>query len=264
MMNKLTFKVTENDVEIELAVKRPTAKQERDAQVQYNMASAAALKGGALLRKGLERYLIEQNIWDQDKQEEYESLQKHILDAEKTLKRGGLCRSEAKAMAIQLLRDRTAFRNLIHERNAADSITVESQGEEARFGYLVSVCTVYNDTNAPVFNSYDDYLDQGRSEKAFAAATNFSKLYYGLDPNFEAKLTEYVVLKKLGYLDDELRLINSDGHLVDLADRLIDDQGRYVDKDGNFVDIDGNPVNEDGDLVEETLPFLEDDGQPIE
>jgi hypothetical protein len=86
---------------------------------------------------------------------------------------------------------------------------------------------------------------------------------YGLDNNYEKSLPENKFLKKYKFVDDNLRLVNKDGHFVNEDGKLIDENGRFVDENGNFVDRDGNRVDADGEYVVDSKPFLDDEGNPV-
>ena len=261
--NKQTFKVKIGDKEVELAVLRPNATHAKDAQLAYNSAFADAVKSGALLRAKLENVLRDQGVWDDAKQEKNDKLVEEINDGEKTLAQGGIKLNSARQIALEMRMKRAELRTLIGERTEYESNTAEGQAENSRFTYLVSSCTVYNDTGKRVFKNLDEYLNQSTEESAITAATKFANMMYGLEDDYEKKLPENSFLQEYEFVNENLHLINDEGNLVDLDGRLVNDEGRYVDKDGNFVDVDGNPVGEDGDYKFEKKPFLDDSGDPI-
>lgn len=263
MKMKLTFKTVYEDKEVELAVLHPTVEQRNVGQIEYNKAFSAALANGSLLRLKLDQYMKDQGLWNDKKQQEYEKLNKDIRDAEIKLEKGGIKKSVAKDICIQLIKDRGSLRELISERSALDNVTVEGQADNARFNYYVSACTVYNDTGKPFFKDLKDYLNRGLEPATIEAASNLMGLLYGIDSDFESKLPENKFLQKFHYVDEKLRFINEDGHLVDINGRLVDEDGRFVNEAGEYVDADGNLVDYDGNLSGEPLPFLDDEGKPI-
>ena len=97
-------------------------------------------------------------------------------------------------------------------------------------------------------------------------------MIYELDPDYDKNLTENKFLVDYKFADEELRLINADGHLIDVdesnTERLIDENGRFVayseDDEQYFVNRDGEEVNPDGSRKVEFAPFLDDDGNPVE
>ena len=110
-----------NDVSVD--VLRPTAAHLREAQMSYNRAFRDALESGALLRQKLDQYMLEQKIWDEEKENRYQEINKELLAYEKKIKEGGIKLLEAKSLAIDMKNKREEFRELIGERTAmADSI----------------------------------------------------------------------------------------------------------------------------------------------
>jgi hypothetical protein len=263
MVNKEVFetKAPSGD-KLTLAVVRPNAKQTRKAQMHYAKAFREYLEAGAMLRAKIDSYLREQNLWDDAKQAERMRLDKIVTEGRDKLERGGIKLSEAKKIALDMRAARMDLVRLISEFTAHDNNTVEGLADNSRFDYLVSVCTVYNDTGDPYFLSFDDYQNRATEDAAVEAANHLSGLIYGINMDFESKLPENEFLRKQGFTDEKGRLINKDGKWVDEEGRLIDEEGYYVDKDGNRCTIDGQPVK-DGKVVQEFSPFLDDDGQPL-
>lgn len=263
-MNKETFNVKVGDKELVLAIVRPTQPQYRAAQMYYNKVFAELLDANTLMRAKLNEYMRRQGIWSDDKEKQYVQLFDRINSNELKLKKGGFKLSDAKNVALEVRELRTKVRDLVAQRSATDSNTAEAQAENARFNYLVAQCLVYEDTGKPYYRDVEDYLERMDEEAAFEGAKRLSSILYEIDPNFEAGLPENKFLKQYGFIDDKLRLVNKNGHLVDTEGRLINELGQYVDKNGNLVDRDGNPINSDGEyIVEEAKPFLDDDGKPI-
>jgi len=122
---------------------------------------------------------------------------------------------------------------------------------------------VYNETGEPVFKDLDDYLENGDKEEAFRGAEILAAMMFQLDKNHEAGLPENKFLKKWKFVDEELRLVNKNGHLIDTEGRLINDDGHYVDEAGELVDVEGRRVDDEGNYQVEQAPFLDDDGNPL-
>ena len=261
--NKKTFKIEIKGKEHELAIIRPNVKISKDAQLAYNSAFADAVNSGALLKAKLQNVLIEQGVWSFEKQEQNDNLIDEINSSEQKLSRGGIKLSEAKHVALEMRGKRWRLRELIAERTEYETNTAEGQAENYRFNYLVASCTVYNDTGKPVFNGLDDYLERSTEPVAAEAAKIFANMMYGLDDNYETNLPENQFLLDYNFVNDDLRLVNEEGELVDLEGNLINEEGRYVDDGGNLTDKQGNPVNEEGDYTFEKQPFLDDSGKPV-
>jgi len=258
-----TFKCEINNNSIELAVRSPSLQDQQEASKVYNQAFNEAIKSKAIVRARLDDLLYEQGLWDTIKQNQFSTLQHRILEGEKKLAKGGIPLAEARTIALKMRQDREEMRDLIAVKTNLDTHTAEGQADNARFNYLVSVCTVYNDSKQPYFKTYADYLNSVTDTVAILAAQNLAGMLYGLDADFEEKLSENKFLKQYKFIDSKLRLINKNGHLVDEENRLIDEFGRFVNDDGKLIDKDGNLVSDDGDYLLEFSPFLDENGQPV-
>jgi len=257
--NKTPFTV--NDTEY--AILKPNTRQNEDATMEYNRVFSKALLNGALLRERLDQFMREQSLWDDKKEGEYVGFLKRLSEKEKSLQSGGIKLSQARKVALEMRTIRSALQTLISEKNSLDTNTAQGQAENARFNSLLVSCLVYNDTGQIVYDDVDAYA-AAEDEVSLAAAEHFANVYFGLDKNYENKLPENKFLVKYKFADDENRLINEKGHLVDFEGRLINDAGRYIDKKGNLIDLEGNKVTEEGEYIVEFSPFLDDKGVPIE
>ena len=100
-----------------------------------------------------------------------------------------------------------------------------------------------------MYKDIDDYSNRSDDPIAFAAAQALATMLYSLDKDFEMKLPENKFLAKFEYIDDDLHLVNKEGHKVDTENRLVNDLGQFIDKEGKRVDIDGNLLDEDGSYI---------------
>lgn len=247
----------------EMTVRSPSLNDQKEATKVYNQTFSEALKAKAVVRAKLDDLLVEQGLWDGIKQAKFTELQAQILDGERKLAKGGISLSEAKKIALEMRKTREDLRELISVKTNLDTHTAEGQADNARFNYLVSACTVYNDTGAPYFKNFEDYNNKSADPVALLAAQNLAGMLYGLDNDYEEKLPENKFLKQYKFVDTKLRLINQKGQLVDDTGRLIDENGRFINESGQFIDKDGNIVDEHGDYVVEFSPFLDENGKPI-
>ena len=273
---KVRFKATLGDEkkEAELAIQMPDSEKADLARYDYNRAFKAALQSGALLRAKINDYMREQNLWGDEKQAELEKLGTEVNKGELRLKQGGFKFNEARQLALEMRTNRFKIAALLSARNSLDTHSAEGQAEDAQFKKLLQLCLVYNDTGKPVYKDVKTLLDSNdlvvpntEEEKdlrvSAKAYDELANMYYGLDPDFDAKLPENKWLKEWNQVDDKFRLINKDGHLIDVSGRLINEGGRLVDEKGGLIDGDGNKVDKDGEFVVEEKPFLDDDGNPI-
>jgi hypothetical protein len=262
-MKTKTFTSTIEDKEVTLCVRSPSIEDQKEATKVYNQAFTDALKSKAVVRARLDDLLVEQGLWDNSKQKQFDDLQASILENERRLAKGGIPLSEAKDVALEMRKTRDKVRDLISVKTSLDTHTAEGQADNARFNYLVSACTVYDSTKQRYFSSLEDYLNRSTDIVALLAAQNLANMLYGLDNDYEGGLPENKFLKQYKFVDDKLRFINKEGKLVDSEGRLIDENSRYIDADGNFIDKFGNRVDKDGEYVIESKPFLDDSGNPI-
>jgi hypothetical protein len=262
-MKTRTFNAIIDGKSREMLIKSPSLQDQKEATKVYNQSFSEALKAKAVVRAKLDDLLIEQGLWDGNKQAKFSELQGQILEGEKKLAKGGIGLSEAKKIALDMRKVREEIRELISVKTSLDTHTAEGQADNVRFNYLVSACTVYNDTKEQYFKNYEDYNNRATDTVALLAAQNLAGMLYGLDDDYEDKLPENKFLKQYKFVDTKLRLINKEGKLVDENGRLVNENGRFINEEGKFVDKDGNVVDVDGDYVVEFTPFLDENGKPV-
>lgn len=228
-----------------------------EAQKVYNKTFKRAIEEGAILKKSLEDHMRRQGLWDDAKQEEYEALIRKSADIEYKIKSGFYKKaSQLRDKSIELKRLRNELSSLLMVRNSMDANTADGQADNERFFYLLTACVYDYETQKPVYISLDDYHEKADSDLAMKCASEFANFAYGLEEDFEDKLIENKLLKKLGLLNDKGQLTNKNGHRVDLEGNLLDKDGSRIDKDGNRIDINNNPILEDS--VIDTLEFEDD------
>lgn len=228
-----------------------------EAQKVYNKTFKKAIEEGAILKKSLEDHMRRQGLWDDGKQEEYENLLKKSADIEYKIKSGFYKKaSQVRDKSIELKRLRSELSSLLMVRNSMDANTADGQADNERFFYLITACVYDYETQKPVYTSLEDYHEKSDTELAIQCANEFANFAYGLEENYEDKLIENKLLKKLGLLNEKGQLTNKHGQRVDLDGNLLNDEGARIDKDGNRIDINNNPVIDD-DVVD-SLEFEDD------
>jgi len=262
-MDDNAFKIKKDGKDVELYIKSPSPKNQREAQKIYNRAFSDAINSGSIIRARLDDVMHEQGLWDSKKEMEYQTTQKQILDNERKLAKGGISLEQAKAAAMEMRKCRDKLKDLISTRTTLDSHTAEGQADNAKFNFLVSACVVYKDTNQPYFSGYEDYTNRAIEPAAIIGAQKLANMLYGLDDNFEKNLPENKFLTKYHFVDDNLRPVDKQGRLIDEEGRLIDEYGRFINENNERVDIDGNPLKEDDNYDFEFSPFLDENGKPI-
>jgi hypothetical protein len=258
MSKKEEKRFTFNDKEY--VIRPANAQASVEAQKVYNKTFKRAIEEGAILKKSLEDHMRRQGLWDDTKQEEYELLIKRSADIEYKIKTGQYKKaSEVRDKSIELKRIRSELSSLLMVRNSMDSNTADGQADNERFFYLITACVYDYETQKPVYTSLDDYHEKADTELAVKCASEFANFAYGLEENFEDKLIENKLLKKLGLLNDKGQLTNKQGQRVDLEGNLLNEEGARIDKEGNRIDINNNPVIDDS--VIDTLEFEDDLGE---
>lgn len=239
-------------------IKKPTPAQSIEAQKYYNKTFSDALQSGAVLRAALDKYLRQQNVWDDERQKEYDKLQKQLRHKVNLILKGGMTVNDAKELAMDARKLRQELRDLTSVKLDADISTAESQAEQARMNYLCSVCILNPTTEKSYFDSYDEFLEHSNETEVMAAVNKFMTLLYDLDDNIALQYPENQFLRRYNFIDDEGRLINKDGKLVDEQGRLINEDGRLINSKGEFIDTDGNIVDKKGKYDFNNITFLEE------
>jgi hypothetical protein len=143
-----------------------------------------------------------------------------------------------------------------------ESNTAEALSDNTRFDFLVANCTFDENGQNKVYNSLDDYLEKSDDDVAFAAATALAELMYSIDKDVEANLPENRFLSKFKYVNDDLSLVDKEGHRVDSKGRRVDDDGYYINDENQRVDLEGNLLDEEGNYVP-SVTYTDDSGKII-
>ncbi len=265
--NKLKLEGKTGDgKELKLAVRMPTESDKKEATKQFNKALKEALDSGAITRFHVDK-LVRQELGDALR-EEAQKLSDRLIANELKLAKGGLKLSEAKAIALEMRKDRYRWIEISGRQANLYSLTAEAQAENARFQYLVSVCTVYDDAEQagqPFYKNLDDYQKRSDDKISVDAANKLAQLIHGVDLDFEKNWAENQFLSKFGMVNEEMALVNKDGKRIDTEGRLMDDDGNYLNPKGELVDIEGRRIDKKGNyIVDNPLPFYDDSGKPVE
>lgn len=266
--NKLVFNTKDKDEnDLELCVKKPNTQQSKELQKVYNRSFKEALDSGAILRVKVEQVAREQNIWNDTIQKEFEKLQTQISDLELKLAKGGnagLTLKKAKDVAIELAGKRNQLRMLLAPRNEIDVNTAEAQAENARFNYMVALCTYFNsgkNEGKNYFKDYDDFVEKLSEKASMDAAKYLGFLIYNLEPDYEMNLPENKFLVDYGFANKDGKLINKDGKFVNLDGHPVDEKGRLINEKNELVDKDGNLLDDKGNYKVDFKPFLPEDDE---
>jgi hypothetical protein len=249
-----------------LVVKRPSSSLISQAQRVGAKAWTDCVRDGIMTKKELEKFMKQQGIWDEGKDEEQKKVVQEIADLEKRLYVSGssgkkLKASEGKKIAIDMRIKRNELRDLIAEKISLEQNTAEAISDNVRFDYLVANCTYY-ENGQKVYNDMDDYKERSDDEVAFMAASALAGMMYSVDKDFEAKLPENKFLKMFHFVNEDLSLVNDKGETVDTDGRRIDKQGYWLNGDGKRVDKDGNVLDENGNYIPD-LTYVDDNDKEI-
>ena len=265
MADKRTFDVGH---EQKYAVRVPTVDEIRKANAIRATAFNEALGRGDLLRDQLEIELRNRKLWNDKREQQYQTLRQEVLDGEYQLQKGGIRLSDAKSVALDMSKKRDDMISLLSSRTDLDSNTCEGKADAARFNYLFACCLVYDETDEPFFpRNIDDYLLNQDDPVAIAGASEFYYLISGND-SVDQNLPENKFLHKFKFIDEKMRLIDKDGRLVTEDGKHIDENGNFIkwEEDGTSTKVDptGRAVNAAGDFDVEHSPFLDDEDNVID
>lgn len=254
-----TFKVSVGGQEKELYIRDAKAAEIKEANKVKSKAYWKAIKDGLPLANDAVK-LAQQTSWTPEKIEEVRKLEKELADHEETLtkkrnlKLGGPLNKDENTMfrvALKCLGIRNrlvALKSLFAE---AQENTVEGYAENERLNYILYATTVYKDSGERVFESFEDF------ENSTFLADNNAEKYQLIMAAFEAYKS---------------RLQNSVQTILDMNPentffkrfKFINDNGDFIDKEGKPIDSNGDKVLEVLPKIEKPIPFLDDDGNPIE
>ena len=251
---------------VKVLVKRPNSSMISQAQRIAAKAWTDCVRDGIMTKKELEKFMKQQGIWDEGKDEVQKKVVQEISDLERKLYVSGnagkkLKASEGKDIAIQMRIKRNELRDLISERMSLEQNTAESLSDNVRFDYLVANCAFY-ENGQKVYNDLEDYKNKSDDQMAFSVASALAGMMYSVDKDFEAKLPENKFLKMFHFVNDDLSLVNSEGDTVDTDGKRIDKNGYWLNDKGQRVDRDGNILDENGNYIPD-VTYLDDDNKEI-
>ena len=249
------------------AVRRPKVEDVKLANELRAKTFNQALQEGDLLRDQLDNELRKRELWNDEREGQYQGLRKKVIDGEFTLKKGGIKLAEAKDIALEMSKSRSEMVSMLSGRSDLDSITCEGKADSARFNFLFASCLVYDENDEVYFKGgFDEYMANQDDPVAVLGATEFFYLMSGTE-DVDSQLPENKFLKSFEFVDNNYRLIDKDGKLVDIEGNHIDENGNLVewtsDDECIFVDITGRKVTKTGEWDVEFSPFLDDDGKPV-
>lgn len=253
------FKIQDkNGNTIELCIKDPSLKEREEAESVRIQAWNRAIKSGAIFAEKLNDVLVEQGIWDSDKENKLMELRIEVADRLDHLEKGGIKLNDARNIALEVKDLRTKINVLTFDRLRYITNTVENIASDREFGCLTAHM-VYNTNGTRYFKDYNDYLNRTQDIDVYQINNEVANIVYG---GQNSLYPEVKFLKDYKFVNEELQFINKDGHLTDQEGRLINDKGQYIkyddDKNPIVVDINGNKIE-----IIEKKPFLDENDVPI-
>lgn len=251
---------------VKVVVKRPSNALISQAQRVGAKAWTDCVRDGIMTKKELEKFMKEQGIWDEGKDEEQQKIIQEIANLERSLYVSGnggkkLKASEGKKIAIDMRVKRNQLRDLIADKMSLEQNTAESISDNVRFDYLVAN-SAYYENGQKVYRDLDEYKERSDDVMAFTVASTLAGMMYAVDKDFEAKLPENKFLKMFNFVNEDLSLVNDKGETVDTDGRRIDSNGYWLNDQGQRIDKDGNVLDENGNYVP-SLTYVDDEDKVI-
>ena len=117
----------------EYAVRIPKIQDIKEANELRSKTFNESLSRGDLLRDQLESELRKRNLWTDDREMEYQTLRREVLDGEFRLQKGGIKLKRAKELALEMSEKRAKMVDLLSSRTDLHSNTCEGKADAARF-----------------------------------------------------------------------------------------------------------------------------------
>ena len=252
MSNKIIEVKREDGSIVKVYVSRPSAQAIRKADIYRAKIWNECLDEGIKTKEELAVVMEKRGIWGKDQQKEEIEIVENLAKLEKQLY---LCDGKkkipidnGKKIAIQMRVLRNTLRQLLIEKNNFEQNTAENIADNARFDYLVSACSFY-ENGQKVYKDIAEYNDKASDDVSFALAGALAEMMYSYNPDDENSLPENQWLKHFNLVNDEGSLVNDKEELVDLEGRQINDLGHYINAKGERVDIEGNLLDDNGNYV---------------
>lgn len=259
-MQKLEFKVKVGEEEKNFVVRLPDGKLRKKAREEKaRFFRLNALKEDCIFAHQIPDILKKKGLWSEQKEEEIQKVSRSIEELVRKLSKGKTESVPTKEVLKDIvLKEIKPLRNrqleLLGERSQLDSLSIESQAEQAEFNYLVANSTYYNEVekDGPVYSSVDDYIERADEPYSEEAGKKLAELIGNSNPNWYAELPENKLLIKHGFMNAEGKYIDKDGNLVNSEGKRINTLGYLVNENGEQVDSYGNKIDDEGNVIEYT------------
>jgi hypothetical protein len=252
-MSKKQVLVTKNDgSSINVYVTSPTAIAIQKADIYRAKVWNECLDEGIKTKEELAVVMEKRGIWGKSQIQQELKIVEQLTNLERDLYLGDgkkkIPLSDGKNIAFKMKELRSELRRLLIEKNNFEQNTAENISDNARFDYLVSACTFY-ENGQKVYNNIEDYNNRASDEIAYAAAGALAEMMYSYDPSSEQTLPENQWLKHFNLVNEEGQLVDNNEKLVDLDGRTINELGHYINAKGERTDRDGNLLDENGNYI---------------
>jgi superfamily II RNA helicase len=216
---KLEYKDS-TDKDVVLYLKRPNAKDFRNAKIYGNKVAVELIKSktpegdaGFIMRSQVKDYLVASGIWTDEQEKELRDLTKQVIELENKLVGGGISKMEGRKLALELAAARDKQILLMYKTTEFDEMTVEHHVENAENDYLFSACLL-NEEGERVFNNVDECVERFNDELYYREAKDeLRKLIYGdvTMENLYDNRVEFKFLKNFNYVNSKYELQLPDG-----------------------------------------------------
>lgn len=226
-----------------------------EADILQGKIYADYARQGFPLDAEIENIMRERGLLEHDKslEDKATELRRKLKDLEKTLRSAeindrAMTKDEGRDIALSIKDTRIEIGDLGVETQSSIA-TAESRARNERLTFLIHACVLNDATNERYWKSYEDYKNEENNELLGECTRQVLAVNFDKDVDYEKKNYENQWLIRMGFMNDKLKLINAEGHLISRDGQLIDEKGYYVDGDGNKLDEFGNAVDDDGNLI---------------
>ncbi len=177
-----------------------TVEETQEASLEYSKMFNKAIMEGIPVQDELEKLLISKGILEDE--DAYDSAinkkRRELLQKEELLKKQPKSKAKDKKV-IKLAKEVADLRNEIFsdqfKRRNLLSNSAEAKADEIRTAFLISKTAVNADTDEPVWNSFEEYLNETDLVKLSKINFEYLTFSYGLSSNYMYEFPEVSILE---------------------------------------------------------------------
>ncbi len=251
-VNLLKFTASVGGKDVALIVRRPSPRDDEEANLHGCQTMAQCVNKKLLLRAEVEQLCKDRGLWGDSQQQKSDLLVQEITQGELALrKKTGLTKAQARELAVSVQEKRAERNALRASLGQLDRETAEAQVEDARFRYLVFACTIDEQKGRRYWPAFDHFLaaQEKDEEVTKKAADHLTKLLYNFDEDWWFKLPENAFLLEHKFMDRQGRFLDGEGNFVTKDGRKVDGEGYLMNEDGQRVDRFGNLIDDKGEFL---------------